>query len=80
MKLLPCPFCGSQAPEPYAEGNTVDDGWVVAEARLPPRMDGPGALISVEVRHWCGYGSRSIIKIMGRDHAEAERLWNRRAP
>ena len=79
MKLLPCPFCGSQAPEPDDEGEIANDTWTVDVTRLGPRMDGkPSALISVEIRHWCGNGTRTIIRTTGRDHDEAERLWNRR--
>jgi hypothetical protein len=67
--LLPCPFCGA--------GETRTD-----ETHLPPRMSGPGALVSVEIRHWCapmeGMLSRSSVAFAGRDHAAAAAAWNRR--
>ena len=37
MKLLPCPFCGSQASEPNEHGEIFDDQWSVTEYRLSPR-------------------------------------------
>ena len=40
VNLKPSPFCGG--------GETQ-----VHESHMPPRMSGPGDLISVEVRHWC---------------------------
>ena len=66
--LKPCPFCGG--------GETV-----MSETHLPPRMSGPGALITVTVRHWCGplpgvVGSHTEFR--GRDHASAIAAWNRR--
>jgi hypothetical protein len=70
IALLPCPFCGG--------GETLWD-----ETHMPPRMNGPGALVSVEVRHWCaplpGLLSRSSVVFAGRDHASAAAAWNRRA-
>jgi hypothetical protein len=68
--LKPCPFCGA--------GETQ-----VHESHMPPRMSGPGDLISVEVRHWCGpmpgVLSRSNVVMAGRDHESAMAAWNRRA-
>lgn len=73
MILQPCPFCGSTFDE-------VDiEHWAVAESRLKPTMEGPGALIAVEIRHWCGGKTKTRVNVIGRDHEEAERNWNRRA-
>lgn len=69
-ELLPCPFCGA--------GDTV-----VGEQRLPPTMRGPGALISVMIRHWCEKLPGVVgggLEFRGRDHASAVAAWNRRSP
>ena len=79
MKLLPCPFCGSQAPEPDLNDRIAAGQWYVRTVSLPPRMDGPGALIAVEIQHWCGEDGRTLIKANGRDHEAAAHSWNRRA-
>jgi hypothetical protein len=72
MKLLPCPMCGA--------GETRVD-----EKYLPPKMSGPGALISVAIHHWCNDLSTAIPgviaehrEVRGRDHASAEAAYNRR--
>lgn len=73
MNLRPCPFCGSDAKW------VGDTNWAIRESHLKPTMSGPGAPISVEVQHWCGEGTKTMVKVVGRDHDEAERNWNRRA-
>lgn len=69
--LKPCPFCGA--------GETRVD-----EAHLAPRMNQPGALISVTIRHWCerqpGAAHVQLIAFTGRDHEQARAAWDRRAP
>ena len=74
MNLLPCPMCGA--------GETRVD-----EAHLPPRMSGPGALVSVTIHHWCNISPAKIHgviidhrEVRGRDHASAEASYNRRPP
>jgi hypothetical protein len=68
--LLPCPFCGG--------GETR-----LSEAHLPPRMEGPGALISVTLRHWCENVAPGTVsatrEVRGRDLASATAEWNRRS-
>lgn len=70
LTLEPCPFCG---------GTDVD----VRETHNSPTMNGPGELISVEIRHSCervpGMLSRTNVIFAGRDHASAIAAWNRRA-
>lgn len=66
---LPCPFCGS------AE---VD----IQENRLGPKMSGgPGALISVHLRHWC-QSSKGLhaCTVQIREHTREAviKLWNTR--
>jgi hypothetical protein len=68
-QLKPCPFCG---------GGTTD----IKENRLPPKMNGPGSIISVEIRHWCPQTPGCIgghISVRGRDMESAVNAWNRRA-
>jgi hypothetical protein len=65
QQLPPCPFCGS---------NEVD----IHEIRLSPTVKGPGALLSVTLRHHCtpaGKWPRCYIEMRGRDHEDAVRLW-----
>ena len=68
-ELLPCPFCGA--------GETI-----MSEKHMPPRMSGPGQLISVEIRHWCqkyGYGlSRLNVCIAAQTHEAVVLMWNTR--
>jgi hypothetical protein len=70
-ELEPCPFCSA--------GNTD-----IQERRLPPSMQGPGAIISVTVRHWCpvppGQPSGLHVSMHGRDRESAIAAWNRRSP
>ncbi len=68
--LLPCPFCGGGE---YRGSAT----------HLPPRMDGPGALVSFTIRHWC-FGSvsgavRSSREVRAAEPDWAIQEWNRRA-
>jgi hypothetical protein len=67
--LLPCPFCGA--------GDTR-----ISASYLPPRMESPGALISVEIRHWCTSRQPGAIvhsrTVRARDRAAAMTEWNRR--
>ena len=68
MGLLPCPFCGG--------GELRID-----EQRLSPTMKGPGALISVAVRHWCDKRPGVVnvhIEFRGRDLSSAAAQWNNR--
>lgn len=69
-KLEPCPFCG---------GTDVR----FDESRLSPTMKGPGALISVTLRHWCpkleGQPHGLSVTKRGRDHESARAAWNTRA-
>lgn len=67
--LLPCPFCGGE----YRGSAT----------HLPPRMEGPGALISFTIRHWC-FGSvsgavRSTREVRAAEPDWAIQEWNRRS-
>lgn len=66
--LMPCPFCGAGS-------------YDISESRLPPKMSGPGALISVTIRHWCDHknGVRRTISVTGRDREDAREQWNTRA-
>ena len=68
--LMPCPFCG---------GTDVR----FDERRLSPTMKGPGALISVTLRHWCptpeGQPHGLSVTKHGRDHESARAAWNARA-
>jgi hypothetical protein len=67
--LPPCPFCGA--------GQTT-----IHETRLQPSMSGAGALIAVEVRHWCVRRAgvvRAHMVFVGRDHATALAAWSERA-
>lgn len=70
VQLLPCPFCGG--------GSTQID-----ERRLSPTMQGPGAVISVTVRHWCpvpaGQPTGLNVSMHGRDKDAAIAAWNTRA-
>jgi len=62
------PLCGA--------GETHTD-----ERHLPPRMSGPGALISVSIKHWCAKRPgvvQAFIEIRGRDHTSAIDAWNTR--
>lgn len=49
---------------------------------MPPKMSGPGELISAEVRHWCGRVegtlSRMNVVMAGRTREDAVAAWNRR--
>lgn len=69
-EMKPCPFCGGEAE--------------ISETHLPPTMSGPGALITVTVRHWCGPAAAGIVashvEFRGRDHASAIAAWNTRTP
>lgn len=72
LALNPCPMCGA--------GETRID-----EKHLPPRMSGPGALISVVIHHWCNDPLTKIPgaifehrEVRGRDHASAVAAYNRR--
>lgn len=66
MNLLPCPMCGA--------GETQID------ARYhPPTMTRPGSLMYVNIIHWCeGEGLKTTIKVVGRDHFDAQYKWNQR--
>jgi hypothetical protein len=62
-----CPFCGG--------GETR-----LEEKHLSPRMDGPGALISVAVRHWCTPFPGAVQQFRecrGRDMDSAVGAYNR---
>jgi hypothetical protein len=66
--LKPCPLC--------AAGETS-----ISATHLPPRMSGPGALISVEVRHFCPRRPGVVhnsISIRGRDRQSVVDAWNYR--
>lgn len=69
-KLKPCPFCG---------GTDIE----VRENRLGPYMSGKqGALVSVEIRHWCGGSIREgelTFHARGHNHESARMAWNSRA-
>ena len=71
--LKPCPFCG---------GGTFD----VSEHRLAPTMKGPGAVVSVQLLHWCDKNTvsdgivASIVEFRGRDENAVFAAWNRRTP
>jgi len=68
--LLPCPFCGA--------GDTR-----ISASYLPPRMEGPGAVISVTIRHWCenrqAGANVANRMVTARDRAPAVAEWNRRS-
>lgn len=68
--LLPCPFCGGT-------DTRID------ERRLSPTMQGPGAVISATVKHWCpvpqGQPTGLNVSMHGRDRASAISAWNARA-
>lgn len=68
--LLPCPFCG---------GTDIQE----RENRLSPQMSGePGALVSVDIQHWCGGSIREgmlTFHARGHEHESARRAWNTRA-
>lgn len=67
-QLLPCPFCDGG--ESYIE-----------DKHLSPTMKGPGALISVVIRHWCPKAPgvvHTMREVRGRDHASALAGWNQR--
>ena len=71
MNLAPCPRC-----------NRVPDDKEIRETHLPPRMSGPGALISVQITHHCLFAPGLpyiVTSVRGRDHAQCEEGWNRRA-
>lgn len=66
--LLLCPFCGA--------GETH-----ISEQHLSPSMKGPGALISVTIRHWCPREPGcvgNLREVRGRDHVSALAQWNKR--
>lgn len=69
MNLYPCPFCGA--------GETA-----IHEQHLSPRMEGPGALIAVTIRHHCSPRIEGAVaeyrEVRGRDHKSAEAAYNRR--
>jgi hypothetical protein len=68
--LKPCPFCG---------GGETD----IRESRLAPRMNGPGAVIAVEVAHWCNRPPGVVaahFSIRARTREDAVAAWNRRTP
>lgn len=68
--LLLCPFCGG--------GETL-----MSEQHLSPTMRGPGALVSVTIRHWCERMPGIVgggLEFRGRDHDSAISAWNRRTP
>lgn len=68
MDLMPCPFCGEKAE--------------IRRNYMPPVINRPPSLISVEVRHWCppvpGQPSSDSIRFTGRDEASAIDKWNTR--
>lgn len=68
-ELKPCPFCDG--------GETRID-----ERRLSPTMQGPGAVISATVKHWCptptGQPTGLHVSMHGRDKDAAIAAWNRR--
>ena len=70
-ELKPCPFCG---------GADIE----VRENRLSPKMDGsPGALISVDIYHWCDGvdlkpGQYVNISVHSREMDDALEMWNSR--
>lgn len=67
--LAPCPFCGDA-------GEFRED-----EQHLAPRMSGPGALITVTLRHWCPKlpGALQVYhEVRARDRATAVAQWNGR--
>ncbi len=64
-----CPFCNA--------GETT-----IEAKHMPPRMSGPGELISVSIRHWCIKRPGTVqafIEVRGRDEASAINQWNCRA-
>lgn len=67
--LLPCPFCGGGE---YRGTPT----------HLPPRMDGPGALITFTILHWCEASVAGAItatrQVRAREVGPAIAEWNRR--
>ena len=69
-ELKPCPFCGG--------GETH-----IRPRHMPPRMSGPGELISIDIIHWCprleGQLSRTSVTFAGREWEPARDAWNRRA-
>lgn len=66
--LLPCPLCGC-----HEETSIV-------EKRLSPTMKGPGALVSVNIKHWCSAPNRAriFINVTGSDYKSAAAAWNYR--
>lgn len=66
--LRECPLCGG--------GETREEG-----KYLPPRMSGPGALISYVIRHWCSPIPgvvQQYREVRGREKADAIAAYNRR--
>ncbi len=67
--LLPCPFCGGGE----YQGKPT---------HLPPRMEGPGALITFTILHWCegsAWGTvASTRQVRAREVEPAIAEWNRR--
>ena len=60
--LKPCRYCGA--------GETR-----IEQRNLPPKMSGPGAIISVTILHFCK-DARRTIKVVGSDKPHAVSIWN----
>lgn len=64
-----CPFCGGS--EVYVKIN-----------RMPPRMNGPGLMVSVEISHDCQDKTYGVLfnqrRVRARDEETAIKEWNRR--
>ena len=73
-QLSPCPFC--------ADDGQSAETTSIRERRLGPTNGGRGALVSVEITHWCpridGGAHTNSRKVTGRDYESALKEWNRR--